>query len=170
MSQNQGQRPGSRPQITTKDVAPTITHNVDLSSKIDLDNIERPDLAIATDTSMSDPVTLKYAQDLAFMEQEVEFTVMKTADKTAADPLVVGVNGVNKIVKRGERYKMPRKFINAMISTFTDVGTHEYVDKDGLSQTRVETITTPALQIQILNDPAGADGFNWFARAQHGTY
>ena len=170
MSQNQGQRPGSRPQIATKDVAPTITHNVDLSSKIDLDDIERPDLAIATDTSMNDPVTLKYAQDLAFMEQEVEFTVMKTADKTAADPLVVGVNGVNKIVKRGERYKMPRKFINAMISTFTDVGTHEYIDKDGLSQTRVETITTPALQIQILNDPAGADGFNWFAQAQHGTY
>lgn len=168
MSQNQ--RPGSRPQITTKDVAPTITNNVDLSSKIKLDDIERPDLAIVTDDALNNPVMAKYMQDLAFMEQEVEFTVMKTADKTAADPLVVGVNGVNKIVKRGERYKMPRKFINAMISTFTDVGTHEYIDKDGLSQTRVETITTPALQIQILNDPAGADGFNWFAQAQHGTY
>ncbi len=167
---SQSHRPGSRPQITTKDVAPTITNEVDLASTIAFDDIERPDLAIVTEDSMDSPAIKKYAQDLAFMEQEVQFTVMKTADKTAADPLVVGVNGVNRVVKRGEIYKMPRKFLNAMISTFTDVNTHEYVDDNGLSQTRVETITTPALQIQILNDPAGQLGMEWFARAQHGTY
>lgn len=166
---NQNQRP-NRPQITTKDVAPAIVSDIDIASTISLEDIERPDLIIATDTSMKDPVTAKYLHDLAFMEQEVDFTVLKTADKTAADPLVVGVNGVNKVLRRGERYKLARKFLNAMISTFTDVNTHEYIDSKGLSQTRVETVTTPALQIQILNDPAGAEGMEWFARAQHGTY
>lgn len=168
MSQNQ--RPNQRPQITTKDVAPTIKNDVDLASTIAFDDIERPDLAIATDTSMQDPVTLRYAKDLAFMEEEVTFMVAKTHDKSAADPLVVGVNGQNRVIKRGERYTMARKFLNAMISTFTDVDTHEYVDKNGLSQTRVETVTNPSLQIQVLNDPAGQIGMEWFARAQHGTY
>lgn len=168
MSQNQ--RPGSRPQITTKDVAPTITNNVDLSSKIKLDDIERPDLAIVTDDSLNNPVIAKYMQDLAFMEQEVTFIIAKTHDKSAPDPLILGVNGPSRTVYRGVKYTMPRKFLNSAINTFTDVNTHEYLDKDGLSQTRVETITNPSLQIQILNDPAGAVGFDWFARAQHGTY
>lgn len=168
MSQNH--RPGSRPQITTKDVAPTIVNHVDLASTIALEDIERPDLAIATDTSMDDPVTAKYAKDLAFMEQEVDFILHPTQDKTAPNPIVVGVNGVNRVVYRNQRYKMARKFLNAMIATLTDVNTHEYIDANGLSQTRVETVTTPALQIQVLNDPAGPVGFEWFARAQHGTY
>lgn len=166
----QNHRPGSRPQITTKDVAPTITNQVDLASTIALEDIDRPDLAIATDTSMNDPVTAKYAHDLAFMEQEIEFLVSETQDKTAPNPIVVGVNGINKVIYRKQRYKMARKFLNAMISTFTDVDTKEYVDANGLSQTRVETVTTPALNIQLLNDPAGALGFEWFAKAQHGSY
>lgn len=168
MSQNH--RPGSRPQITTKDVAPTIVNDVDLASTIALGDIDRPDLAIATETSMDDPVTAKYAKDLAFMEQEVEFMLLPTQDKTAPNPIVVGVNGINRAVYRNQRYKLARKFLNAMISTLTDVNTHEYKDEKGLSQTRVETITTPSLQIQVLNDPAGQVGMEWFARAQHGTY
>lgn len=166
---NSNQRP-NRPQITTKDVAPTITNQVDLASTIALEDIDRPDLIIATQTSMNDPVTAKYAHDLAFMEQEVTFTVMKTPDKSAPNPIIVGVNGPTKTIWRGEHYTMARKFLNAMISTFTDVDTHEYIDHQGLSQTRVETVTTPSLQIQILNDPAGAEGMAWFAKAQHGTY
>lgn len=168
MSQNQ--RPGSRPQITTKDVAPTIVNKVDLASDIALGDIDRPDLAIATDTSMDDPVTKKYAQDLAFMEQEVEFMILPTTDKSAPNPLILGVNGVNRVAYRGQIYKMARKFLNTAINTFTDVNTEEYTDGKGLSQTRVGTITTPALQIQVLNDPAGQVGMEWFAKAQHGTY
>lgn len=167
MSSNQ--RP-NRPQITTKDVAPTFVNHVDLASDIKLAEIDRPDLIIATETSMNDPVTAKYAHDLAFMEQPVEFIVLKTADKAAPNPIVVGVNGPSMTVWRGQRYTAARKFLNAMISTFTDVDTHEYVDEKGLSQTRVETVTSPSLQIQVLNDPAGAEGMEWFARAQHGTY
>jgi hypothetical protein len=145
-------------------------NHVDLASDIKLAEIDRPDLIIATDTNMNDPVTAKYAHDLAFMEQEVEFMVLKTADKTAPNPLVVGVNGPFMTIWRGKRYTAARKFLNAMISTFTDVDTHEYIDEKGLSQTRVETVTSPSLQIQVLNDPAGVEGMEWFARAQHGTY
>lgn len=166
----QNHRPGSRPQITTKDVAPTITNQVDLASTIALEDIDRPDLAIATDTSMNDPVTAKYAHDLAFMEQEVTFIIAKTHDKSAPDPLVLGVNGPSRTVYRGQRYTLPRKYLNSAINTFTDVNTHEYIDGNGLSQTRLETITNPSLQIQILHDPAGAEGMDWFARAQHGSY
>ena len=100
MSQ-QNQRPGARPQITTKDVAPTIVNDVDLASTIAKEDIDRPDLAIATETSMQDPVTLKYINDLKFMEEEVEFMLLETENNAAADPIVVGVNGVNKVVKRG---------------------------------------------------------------------
>lgn len=168
MSQNH--RPGSRPQITTKDVAPTIAHDVDLASTILLEDIERPDLAIATNTSMNDPVTADYVKDLAFMEQEVEFILLPTHDKSAPNPIIAGVNGIDRTIYRNQRYKLARKFLNAMISTLTEVSTHEYVDSKGLSQTRVETVTTPALQIQMLNDPAGQAGMEWFAKAQHGAY
>lgn len=168
MSSNHQQT--SRPKITTQDVAPTVKHSVDLSSSIAAEDIERPDLAIATDTSLNDPVTKQYVKDLAFMEDVVEFVVAKSHDKNEPDPLIAGVNGTNKIIQRGVKYRLPRKFLNAMINTFSDINTHEYIDSNGLSQTRVEMTTNPSLQIQLLVDPAGQEGMAWFARTQHGTY
>jgi hypothetical protein len=160
----------NRPKITTQDVAPTINHDIDLSSNIATDDIERPDLAIATETSMTDPVTRKYVRDLAFMEEIVEFVVAKTHDKNEPNPIIAGVNGIPKVIERGVRYKLPRKFLNALINTVTDTNTHEYLDQDGLKQTRIETITSPSLQIQLISDPSGQSGMQWFAQAQHGAY
>jgi len=162
---------GNRPKITTADVAPTINNTVETAdARVRNEDLDRPDLAIATQTSMNDPVTRKYVDDLAFMEQEVEFVIAKTHDKNDPNPIIAGVNGVSKVIQRGLRYKLPRKFLNVLLNSFTDVSTHEYIDKDGLSQTRIETITNPSLQVQVLHDPAGAEGMAWFARTQHGAY
>lgn len=157
----------NRPKITTSDVAPQISHDIDLSSNIATEDIERPDLAIATDTSMDDPNTNKYVRDLAFMEDIVEFVVGKTKDKNEPDPIIAGVNGISRVIKRDAVQRLPRKFLNALISTTTDVDTVEFVDEKGLQQTRIQTVTTPALQIQLLSDPRGRDGIEWFRKAYY---
>lgn len=155
------------PKIITNDVAGDIHHNIDASSTIATEDIERPDLAIATDTSMNDPTTVQYVRDLAFMEDIVEFVVGKTKDKNEPDPIICGVNGISRVIKRDVVQRLQRKFLNALISTTTDVDTVEFVDEKGLQQTRIQTVTTPALQIQLLSDPRGRDGIEWFRKAYY---
>lgn len=159
---------GNRPQISTTDVAPTLSADIDANSSIQSSDVEKPDIALAINTDINDPVTNKYIKDLGFMEEVVEFVVGKTRDKNDPDPIIAGVNGIMRVIKLGEPQKLPRKFLNVLINTVVDVTTHEYVDEDGLKQTRMQTQGMPSLQIQILNDPSGVKGMQWFAAAQHG--
>lgn len=157
-----------RPQITTEDVAPEIDADIDIASTIAKEDIERPDLAAVTDSSITDPVTLKYIQDLAFMEEEVTFVVAKTKDKNEPNPILAGNNGNTKPISLGVVVKMARKFLDSIINTVTETSTQEYMDDAGLKQTRILTHSTPSLSIQIIDDPSMLKGREWFAARQYG--
>lgn len=155
-----------RPKITTENVAPTIEGTIDISSNIAMEDIDRPDIHVMSD---GDPNS-KYIRDLAFMEEQVTFIVAKTKDKNDPDPIISGCNGQNLIVELGKPVKAARKFLNSLINTVMDISTSEYIDEQGLKQTRISTLHSPSLQIQLMDDPSGQKGFDWFARAQHGIY
>lgn len=155
-----------RPKITTEDVAPSIQNTIDLSSEIAKEDIDRPDLYVMEDTDHND----KYFKDLAFMEEVVTFSVGKTKDKNEPNPIIAGCNGQSLVIERGKQIKAPRKFLNVLISQVFDIDTAEYIDQNGLKQTRLDTVHSPALPLQLYNDPSGQKGFDWFARAQQGMY
>ena len=147
------------PSHTTEDFKGPDNYEIDLSST--LDEIERPDLAVVTNAALGSPHVAEYASDLAFMEDILEIVVHKSEDKYAPDPVTCGVNGVTKIIPRGQRFKMARKFVDALIKTSFRVETIEYTDKAGLQQTKTDHIPTQNCSVQIYHDPAGEVGRRW---------
>lgn len=158
----------NRPKITTSDVAPTFQATVDAHASIATEDIDRPEIAVVTGSSMNDPVTKDYLRDLAFMEDIIEFIVAKTKDKNDPNPIIAGNSGQMRVIELGKRHRMARKFLDSLINTVVDISTSEYTDDQGLRQTKITQIFTPSLQIQIINDPSPY-GMEWFARAQHGA-
>ena len=156
----------TKPKITTEDVNFSTEHIIDVSAPT-IAEIDRPDLTVASENTSSN-----YYEDLDFMEQVVSFAVARTSDKNEPNPIQSGVNGEHKLIYRGVTYKLPRKFLNALINSTSSIDTEEFLDHNGLRQTRVITTTTPSLTIQYLPDgmpdPAGAKGVKWFANAYHG--
>lgn len=154
-----------RPKITTEDVAPTINQSIDMSSSIATEDIDHPNVDIVTDIDPNG----QYIRDLDFMEEVVTFIVGK-GGKFDPNPIIAGCNGQNLVIERGKPVKAKRKFLNTLINTVFSLDTQEYLDDNGLKQTKVETTHTPSLSIQLLVDPSGQKGMEWFANVQHGTY
>lgn len=155
-----------RSMIDTSDVAPTLQRSMDMPSTTATEDLDRDQIHVATDMDPND----KYIRDLAFMEEKVTFIVAKTRDKNEPNPIIAGCNGQSVVVERGKPIKEARKFLNSLINTTMDIDTYEYTDNDGLKQTRIETLHSPALQIQLIADPSGERGMSWFTRSQHGEY
>jgi|JI10StandDraft_1071094.scaffolds.fasta_scaffold99871_4 hypothetical protein len=155
-----------KPKITTADVADVKESIIDPSNPI-IEQIERPDLLVSSENTSD-----KYFEDLAFMEQKVSFTVSASHDKNEPNPILAGVNGETHCIYRGVKHVLPRKFLNALINTVTDVETFETLDSSGLRQTQFKTTSKPSLSIQYLpdgmQDPAGDKGYKWFAKLYHG--
>ena len=143
------------PQHNSTDFKGPDNYEIDLSST--LDEIERPDLAVVTNADLNSPHVTEYNRDLAFMEDILEILVHKSEDKHAPDPVTCGVNGVIKVIKRGERFKMARKFVDALIKTSFRTETVQYKDENGIDQTKIEHIPVQNCAVQIVNDPAPVD-------------
>jgi len=132
---------------------------IDLSST--LDEIERPDMAVVTDADLNSPHVLEYAKDLAFMEDMLTIQVAKSEDRNAPDPVSCGVNGVPKLFKRGEVYKVAHKFVDALIKTSFRTETIQFKDANGIDQTKIEQIPVHNVTVQVFEDPAGDVGRRW---------
>ena len=146
----------SRPKISTNDLAPAQEQTIDLAS-----TIEKPEMAVVTDESLDSPYLKEYLKELEFMKQEVEFVVAPSEDKYAPNPVNCGVNGDIRFLQRGQRYRLPRMFLNALINTVFRVETRVYKDANGLDQTEIKKIPTSALTISVFDDPAGETGRRW---------
>ena len=160
-----------RPMINTNDVAETQNTNVDLSSTKTTEqiyqNLQDANFAIVTDESLQDPKVNKYAKDLAFMEQQVVFTVARGAKE---DPpvIVLGVNGQSVAVERGKPIRCARKFLNTLFTSIHEMATEQYTDKDGLTQTKSIKTQSPAYSVSLMEDtPEGRD---WVAQQQRMFY
>jgi hypothetical protein len=160
-----------RPMINTNDVAETQNTNVDLSSTKTTEqiyqNLQDANFAIVTDESLQDPKVNKYAKDLAFMEQQVVFTVARGAKE---DPpvIVLGVNGQSVAVERGKPIRCARKFLNTLFTSIHEMATEQYTDKDGLTQTKSIKTQSPAYSVSLMEDTP--DGRDWFAQQQRMFY
>ncbi len=142
-------------QVETKDLGLPKSEPIDLSGGVD-----SVDLAMVTDADIDTPWLKELSDDLAFNEQIVTFSIGRDSNPNAENPVPCGCNGKVYHLRRGERHRLPRKFVDSLIRTTFRVETEEYVDDKGLKQTRVHRIPCEAYPISIHDDPANADGSN----------
>lgn len=147
------------PSHTTSDFKGPENFEIDLSST--LDEIERPDLAVVTDADLNTPHVKEFNRITAFMEDILTIQVSKSEDPYAPDPVTAGNNGIIKIFKRGETYKVARKFVDSLIKTSFRTQTVQFKDDNGLDQTRVDQIPVHNVIVQVFEDPAGEYGRQW---------
>ena len=149
------------PSHSTSDFEGPEQFDIDLSSTLKADEIERPDLAVVTDANLETPHVKEYNFITAFMEDILTVRVAESEDPYAPDPVSSGNNGVIKLFKRGETYKVARKFIDSLIKTSFRTRTVQYKDANGLDQTRIEQIPVHNVIVDIIEDPAGSYGRQW---------
>lgn len=149
------------PSHTTEDFEGPEQFDIDLSSTLKADEIERPDLAVVTDANLETPHVKEYNFITAFMEDILTVRVAESEDAYAPDPVSAGNNGVIKLFKRGEVYRVARKFIDSLIKTSFRTRTVQYKDKDGLDQTRIVQIPVHNVIVDVIEDPAGEYGRKW---------
>lgn len=155
-----------RPKITTDDVAANKEQMVDLKPG-ELDRTDLGDLSVVTGEDLKSPLISEHVKILAFMEEPVTFQVAKTNVIGELDPLDCSVNGDKRLIPRGVPVTLPRKFLNALIGSVSDISTEQYVDGQGLNQTKVKKETAPSCQISVLEDNSKYfDGKQWFSYTQ----
>lgn len=156
-----------RTQIQSSDADLPESREIDLSSNKPLDDDE---LHLVTGESMGDERIknlLKEEHDMrTFMEEKVTFMIAETSDKNAPNPVSAGVNGIQRHFWRGKQYTEARKFIDSLIKVTFGVKTINFTDEKGLHQTKIETVPSMVYPIQILSDPSGRIGHNWFLHQQ----
>jgi hypothetical protein len=157
--------------INTNDVAEPKNTNIDLHSSIPEQQVyatlQDLNFATVTDESLKDANIKKYARDLAFMEQKVTF-VVQPGSKDESPVLTLGVNGQNVHVTRGQPVRAARKFLNTLFTFTHEMSTEQYVDENGLTQTKVKRKQQPAYPVSLLEDTQ--EGRNWFAANQRVYY
>lgn len=143
-----------RPSITSEDADGKENFSINADSSIATDDIDRPDLAIVTDESMQSPTVSEYIKDLQFMEDVLTIIVNEVPDKNAENPVPAAVNGVTKFFKRGQEYRVERKFVDSLIRSEASVKTTQFKDDQNLDQTKIEVSHSLKYPISIIHDPA----------------
>lgn len=136
-----------RAKIETQDVAGPDEQVVDLAS-----TIERPETAIlVAGADMQNPATQEYMRWIAFMEEEVTISIALSDNPHAENPVTCGNNGETKKLERGRPHRIKRKFLDSLIKTTFKVVTEQYIDDNGLQQTRIRRKPASAYPISILD-------------------
>lgn len=160
-----------KPQITSNDVDMHDTQELDISSnRSDEDiHLEKGSAGMMLDDRTKALLAEEKAMR-AFMEEPLTFTIAETDDPNAPNPVSAGVNGVIKHFTRGEVYTVPRKFVDSLIKVSFRLKTINFIDKEGLYQTKLERVPSMVYPIQIMNDPSGMGpndrGRRWFVHQQ----
>lgn len=148
------------------------TNDVDLQDPLFVDlnmNEDTPDLAIVTEESMKDARTKQYMSELAFMEDNITFTIGMSELPQAVDPIECAVNGEKRVYYRGRQYKDKRKFINAMINVSWTIDVVNRKDPStGLDTSSIKRTPFNPISINIQADPAGQVGAKWLAYKLNG--
>lgn len=160
-----------RPMITTEDVAEGRQTDIDLHSSVAenqvYETLQENNFVAVTNESMQSENISKYANDLKFMEEQVTFVVQPGA-KEEPPVLTLGVNGQTIHVRRGQKVRAARKFLNTLFTFTHSIETENYTDQDGLIQTRIKRTQQPAYPVALIEDTQ--EGRNWFAANQSVYY
>ena len=154
-----------RIEIETNDIGTGSPVESDFSTTATADDLEN--LSMVTSESLDSPILSAHIKELSFNEDKLDIIIGQTTDKNAENPVSSGVNGQIKWFTRGQIYKdVPRKFIASIIKKEVNIATKNYLDEDGLNQTKL--VHTPAFKnnVQIVRDPSplASKWFEWMQR------
>jgi hypothetical protein len=88
------------------------------------------------------PDAMKQIEELAFMEELVDVTVLDTEDKYASKVVTIGVNGRNQNFVRGQSVTVKRKYLEGLARAKpVSLRNEEFLNNDGDKQFRYPTST-----------------------------
>lgn len=103
---NRGRPRKNKVDTTESQVGQSGTVNVPAEGEA---RIEKPEVEV-----VDGPGAMKYAEEMAFMEEKMEIVVHESTDPNAADPVQVNVNGRNQFFFRGRPIVVKRKFVERL--------------------------------------------------------
>jgi hypothetical protein len=152
--------------VESKDIGDPADQLIDMPSKVKTAEIERPDqteMVAVVDEDLNSPNLSAYVKEMAFMKQGIDVIVGESTDPNAEQIVASGVNGNYRYFTRGKVYRdVPRMFIDSLLKRTGGVETEQYMDKQGVTQTRVNKSNAATYPISILKDPSGELGVRWF--------
>jgi hypothetical protein len=147
-----------------------------MSKKIDTTNLsvgQAADIILGDGTLAKGGVTLDviakdslndgYAEELAFMEENIEIVVQEAADENAENPVIVGVNGVFKPFFRGQPTIAKRKFVDALIVKSSRVTTPKIKNGAGEDAFAIRQTSAHKFPFMVISDPSPR-GLEWLRR------
>jgi hypothetical protein len=155
------------PGITSGDIelSEGVTIDAPLGAPVDHDQL----YAVHNESMHDERMQKLMAEEKAmrdFFEEKVTFSIGPSSDQYAIDPVPCGVNGEHRFFKRGERYTVARKFVEALIRVAHRVKTQQIKDANNVDNTEIKTEPYLVYPIQIWSDPSGTGeherGGRWF--------
>lgn len=131
-----------------EEVAPTGVVEDVINEKGEYEVVEKVNI-----TDVENPAFSEKAALLAFYEEPVTITVHTTHDPNAEQIFQVGVNGKQKIFKRGETYTVARKFVEGLLRARpVHYANEEYRLDDGSQTVRNPSRTGLRYGFQVVKD------------------
>lgn len=132
-----------------------FTGDMDKPSELSVDMSQETtaaDLLVSHDT-VSEGRRSAQLDELAFMEEPIEFMIHETTDNNAEPRVEVGVNGEMRLFVRGIKYRERRKFVEAIArAKQTAVSTPEVTGADGERRTQTKKRTSDHYPLSVFND------------------
>lgn len=118
---------------------------------------------LSIEPATTDSLTDGYADELAFMEENIEIMVMETSDENAENPVTVGCNGVFKQFFRGVPTVAKRKFVDCLIVKSGRVTTPKIRNNAGEDAFAIRQASAHKFPFNVISDrnPKGAE---WLRR------
>lgn len=161
----------SRPQHSSEDFETPDSKEIDIGLNAPLDNDQ---IYVVTNESMKDDRLIKIAAEEKkwhdFMKQKVTFVIHETEDENAPNPVSCGVNGVHRHYYRGQEYTDARMFVDSLIKCVRKVKTVNFKNAEGVDDTKLEVKHVLAYPLEIIEDPAGKLGRDWFKHQQRNAF
>lgn len=111
------------------------------------------------------PMDSEYAQQLAFMEEQVTIQLHDPQDNNPEPIVPVGVNGKVLYLRRGQQHTLPRKYIEVLArARRVNYRTEEGRAADGSMTTILKATTTMQYPFTVIHDPSGDKGIEWLKR------
>lgn len=111
------------------------------------------------------PMESEYAQQLAFMEEQVTIQLHDPQDNNPEPIVPVGVNGKVLYLRRGQQHTLPRKYIEVLArARRVNYRTEEGRAADGSMTTVLKATTTMQYPFTVIHDPSGDKGIEWLKR------
>lgn len=120
-------------------------------------------IEIPTAANPDTPQFQEKADEMAFMNENVEIEIHQPSNASEQQVVPVSVNGKTAYLMRGRSYKVPRYVVEVLARAVpVSYNNREYQDDDGMLQVRYEASQGLRFPFHIVNDTKR--GREWFRR------